>query len=83
MDSASTPALKDNGSLTTLDRFQFGNFTIDEVCHLRCCSRSVFYEDLKAGLVSIRKAGRKSLVPGPIAKRYIAGEPLAETAEAA
>ena len=33
-----------------------------------------FYEDLKAGLVTVRKAGRKRSFPGPVARRYIAGE---------
>ena len=51
--------------VTMEDRLANGNLTVAEVC---------FYEDVKAGLVTTRKAGRKTLIPGPVAKRYIAGE---------
>jgi hypothetical protein len=50
--------------------------TIDEVCVLANRSRTGFYADLKAGLVTIRKVGRRSIVPGPVARRYIAGAPM-------
>ena len=56
------------------DRLEFGNLTIDEVCDLKKRSRSGFYADLKAGLVQIRKQGRISVVPGPVARRYINGD---------
>jgi hypothetical protein len=56
------------------ERLEFGNLSIDEVCALKRRSRSSFYADVKAGLVVIKKQGRLSVVPGPIAKRYIAGE---------
>ena len=59
--------------VTIEERLANGNLTVAEVYALAGRSRSSF-EDLKAGLVSIRKAGRKTLIPGPIAKRYIAGE---------
>jgi hypothetical protein len=62
--------------ITIHDRLEAGNLTIDEVCALANRSKTGFYADLKDGLVSIRKVGRKSVVPGPIAKRYIAGEPI-------
>jgi hypothetical protein len=57
--------------VTIQDRLEVGNLTIDEVCRLKKRSRSGFYADLKAGLVEIRKQGRLSVVPGPVAKRYI------------
>jgi hypothetical protein len=60
--------------ITIQDRLEVGNFTIDEVCRLKKRSRSGFYADLKAGLVEIRKQGRLSVVPGPVAKRYIEAE---------
>jgi hypothetical protein len=60
--------------ITIQDRLENGNLTIDEVCELKNRSKTGFYADLKAGLVTIRKIGRKSIVPGPIARRYIAGE---------
>lgn len=53
-----------------------GNLTIEEVCALATRSKTGFYEDLAAGLVAIRKVGRKSVVPGPIARAYINGQPL-------
>lgn len=64
-------------AVTVLERLEAGNLTIDEVCALARRSKTGFYADLKAGLVSIRKIGRKSVVPGHVAKRYIAGEPIA------
>jgi hypothetical protein len=60
--------------MTIEDRLANGNLTVAEVCLLASRSRTGFYEDLKAGLVTVRKAGRKTLIPGPVAKRYIAGE---------
>jgi hypothetical protein len=60
--------------VTIQDRLESGNLTVAEVCALKSRSRTGFYADLKAGLVEIRKCGRKSVVPGPVAKRYIWGE---------
>jgi hypothetical protein len=53
------------------ERFEHGNFSIGEVCELKGCCRSKFYADKRAGVVSIVKNGRRSNVPGPVAKRYI------------
>ncbi len=58
------------------DRLQHGNLEVNEVCELKPCSRSKIYVDRKAGLVGFLKVGSKSVVPGPIAKKYIAGEPI-------
>lgn len=63
--------------ITIHDRLEAGNLTIEEVRTLANRSKTGFYADLKAGLVTIRKIGRKSVVPGPVAKRYIAGQPVA------
>lgn len=60
-------------AITIHDRLESGNLSVHEVCALADRSRTGFYADVKAGLVSIRKVGRRSVVPGPIAKRYIAG----------
>jgi hypothetical protein len=60
--------------LTIHDRLESGNLTVDEVCWLRNCSRVQFYRDRRAGLVAIEKIGRRSVVRGPVAKRYIAFE---------
>jgi hypothetical protein len=64
--------------VTLHDRLAAGNLTVDEVCMLKRRSKSGFYSDLKSGLVTIRKIGRKSVVPGPVAVKYIIGEPLTE-----
>jgi len=70
-------ATSERPTITVFDRLEAGNLTIEEVCALANRSKTGFYADLKAGLVSIRKIGRKSVVPGHVAKRYIAGEPIA------
>jgi hypothetical protein len=62
--------------ISLADRLEHGNLTIREACLLADASRSKFYEDLKEGRVAIRKLGAKSVVAGPIAKRYIAGQPI-------
>ena len=49
------------------ERLEHGNLTIGEVCDLKPRCHSGFYEDLKKGLVVLRKIGRKSVVPGPVA----------------
>ena len=58
------------------DRLRYGNLEVNEVCELKPCSRSKLYQDRKAGLVEIEKVGSKSVVRGPIAKKYISGEPI-------
>jgi hypothetical protein len=65
------PAKITSSTISIQDRLAVGNLTIDEVCQLKPRSRSGFYADLKAGLVQIRKQGRNSVVPGPVARRYI------------
>ena len=67
--TAKTPS----STISIHDRLEVGNLTINEVCQLKPRSRSGFYADLKAGLVEIRKQGRNSIVPGPVARRYING----------
>jgi hypothetical protein len=70
-------ARKEKPSVPIEVRLEAGNLTIDEVCALANRGKTGFYADLKAGLVTVRKIGRKSVVYGPIAKRYIAGESVA------
>jgi hypothetical protein len=64
-------------AITLRDRLEVGNLSVDEVCFLKRRSRSGFYQDVKAGLVEIRKQGRNTVVPGPIARRYINNESVA------
>ena len=70
----SAPIQSKSPRITIQDRLENGNLSIHEVCELANRSKTGFYADLKAGLVTIRKIGRKSIVPGHVAKRYIAGE---------
>lgn len=71
----------DNSGMPSLaELLEFGNLTVKQTRALKGRSHSGFYEDLKKGLVSIRKIGRKSVVPGRIASRYIAGLPIEEVA---
>ena len=73
-------AHKEQSRISLADRLAFGNLTVEETRILKNRSHSGFYEDLKEGLVAVRKIGRKTVVPGPIAARYIAGEPIGEAA---
>jgi hypothetical protein len=63
---------------TLAERFEFGNFTIREVRALKNISHTEFYTDIKRGFVRIEKRGARSIVRGPVAKRYIEGRPLDE-----
>lgn len=69
---------KEQLGLSLADRLAFGNLTVEETRTLKNRSHSGFYEDLKEGLVAVRKIGRKTVVPGPIAKAYIDGRSIAE-----
>jgi hypothetical protein len=60
----------------TIADFEHGNFTIPEIRELKRRSHTGFYQDVKHGLVSIEKIGAKSIIRGPVAKRYIEGRPL-------
>jgi hypothetical protein len=74
---------KEQSGISLADRLAFGNLTVEETRTLKNRSHSGFYEDLKEGLVAVRKIGRKSVVPGPIARAYINGELLPHEARAA
>jgi hypothetical protein len=65
------PIVTPKSAISVQDRLDCGNLTIDEVCALKSRSRTGFYADVKAGLVSIEKIGRKSVVRGPVVKTYI------------
>ena len=70
----SAPIQSKSPRITIQDRLENGNLSIHEVYELANRSKTGFYADLKAGLVTIRKIGRKSIVPGAVARRYIAGQ---------
>jgi hypothetical protein len=71
---------KKPSGLSLADRLAFGNLTVEETRTLKNRSHSGFYEDLREGLVAVRKIGRKTVVSGPIAAAYISGRPLSEVA---
>ena len=70
---AQPTASNPNPVFTLADRLEHGNLTIPEVLELANVSKTKFYADAKAGLVSIDKFGAKSIVRGPVAKFYIQG----------
>jgi hypothetical protein len=63
-------------SFNLAERFEYGNFTIPEIRELKNRSHTGFYQDVQRGLVSIEKIGTKSIIRGPVARRYIEGRPL-------
>jgi hypothetical protein len=71
---------KEQLGISLADRLAFGNLTVEETRTLKNRSHSAFYLDLQQGLVAVRKIGRKTVVPGPIAAAYMAGRPLSEVA---
>jgi hypothetical protein len=70
----------EQSGISLADRLASGNLTVAETRTLKNPSHSGFYEDLRDGLVAVRKVGRKTVVPGPIAKAYIDGRPIGEVA---
>jgi hypothetical protein len=52
---AMTTEHSDKSKLTIHDRFEVGNFDVDEVCNLKKRSRSGFYADLKAGVANLQE----------------------------
>ncbi len=60
--------------VTLQDRLEHGNLTVAELLALAHRSKTAFYADVKAGVVKTRKRGRRTEIPGPSARRYIAGE---------
>lgn len=76
MSATEATAERNQRTLSIADRLEHGNLDISEVCALRGRSRSGFYQDVLAGRVRLLKIGRRSVVPGPIARAYIAGQPI-------
>jgi hypothetical protein len=66
----------DRPIVTLRDRLEFGNLTVAEILAAKPVSKTQFYADLKRGLVRIEKDGRRTLIRGPIARKYLANEPL-------
>jgi len=62
-----------NQAITIADRLEFGYITIDELCALKKCGRTMVYADIKAGVLQVDKHGRSTRVAGPVAKAYVPG----------
>jgi hypothetical protein len=58
------------------DRLEFGMVTIDELAELSQQSRWKLYDDIKFGRLHVVKSGRSTRVRGPVAKAYLAGQPM-------
>lgn len=65
-------ARPDRRGFSLAERFEFGKFTIAEICDLARKSRTAVYEDIAAGLLAVEKHGRSTRIAGPHAKRYLA-----------
>jgi hypothetical protein len=65
-------AKPDRRSFSLAERFEFGKFTIAEICELAQRSKASIYDDIAAGLLEVEKRGRSTRVAGPKAKRYLA-----------
>lgn len=62
------------------DRLENGSLTVPETLALAQVSRTKFYADVKAGLVSTFKRGRSTRIRGQSAKAYAAGNSSARAA---
>lgn len=60
-------------SITLTDRLEHGFLSIDEVCALKACGRTLVYKDIRAGVLPIVKHGRSTRIAGPVAKNYNPG----------
>ena len=66
---------KTTGSQFSLsERLQHGWLSVEEILALKGVSRSTFYKDAREGRVTFEKHGRRSLLRGPVAAAYLAGE---------
>jgi hypothetical protein len=61
----------DRHRFSLADRFQFGKFTIAEICALARRSKTLVYRDIAEGRLTVEKYGRSTRVAGPEARRYL------------
>jgi excisionase family DNA binding protein len=54
----------------------FQNFTIKEACELARCGKSTLYKAIKAGKLTARKLGRKTLIRDCELKQWIEELPV-------
>ena len=62
-----------NAAVTLADRLEYGFITIDELCQLKQCGRTMVYADIKCGALEVEKHGKSTRVAGPKAKSYVPG----------
>jgi|GEM_PF-3382065 hypothetical protein len=62
--------------VTLEERLAHGNISMSELRQLAGVSNTSLYADVRAGKLAYQKRGKSTRVPGPIAKRYINGEPI-------
>ena len=69
------PALRErhDAGFSLDDRLRHGWLSVAEICQLKGISRSTLYADARAGRITFEKHGRRSLVRGPVAAAYLAG----------
>lgn len=65
-----------NNTLET--RLKHGSLTIDEVCLLGGVARSTFWKHRREGRVATFYVGGLTRVRGEVARRYLAGQPIAD-----
>ncbi len=72
--------MSDDNHITLADRLDHGLLTLGEVAELASVSRRKVEEDAAAGRLAITKFGRSARVAGPVARQYLAGQPLPASA---
>ncbi|MDP3553094.1 hypothetical protein [Methylocystis sp.] len=61
-------------TITTADRFEYGEFSLKEICQLKNVCLTRVYQDIVSGRLPIVKRGRSTRVLGRVARNYVPGE---------
>ncbi len=61
-------------TITTADRFEYGEFSLAEICQLKNVCLTRVYQDIASGRLPIVKRGRSTRVLGRDARNYVPGE---------
>lgn len=61
-------------TITTADRFEYGEFSLKEICQLKNVCLTRVYQDIASGRLPIVKRGRSTRVLGRDARAYVPGE---------
>jgi hypothetical protein len=68
-------------TITTADRFEYGEFSLKEICQLKNVCLTRVYQDIAGGRLPIVKRGRSTRALGRDARAYVPGEGVAACAE--